>query len=208
MMQTAKRLAFCAFAGGLVFSGLMYWYAWSARAMTPGEINSVIARIEAQTHSPGGRIDLAALRAFLEQDDGKPFYTVNLYRFHTRANYGPGSALNGTGAEAYDRFSKQMIRLLAAHASHPVFGSFAVQQSPGGWDRIVIVRYRSRRDIADIFASDAFAAASEHKWAALQINDRMLVQATHLPKGGHVIAFLSALAAAMGFWLTGRRRTS
>ena len=62
------------------------------------------------------------------------------------------------------------------------FGSAWTDDSISAWDRIVIVRYRSRRDMAEIFASPEFAEASAHKWAALKRNERMLVQGLHIPE--------------------------
>jgi hypothetical protein len=55
------------------------------------------------------------------------------------------------GKEAFDRFSKVMIKVLVSHSSHP------------------------------IFASNEFTDAIEHKWAALAGNKRMLVQGLHIP---------------------------
>ncbi len=52
----------------------------------------------------------------------------------------------------------------------------------GTWHRLVIVRYRSRRDIADIFASAKFAQANVHKWAGLEKNQRLLMQGLHIPE--------------------------
>ena len=195
-----KRLLAAAAAAALVFCGLMYWYQWSARPLTRPEVDRYIARIEAQRQAPGGRIDLVALRRFLEADDGRPFYTVNLYRFHDKAQYPQG----GSGSEAYDRFSKVMVRLLAVRASHPIYGSDRVLESPGGWDRVVIVRYRSRRDIADIFATDAFADASAHQWAGVSANERLLAQSVHLPDGRIAIG-VAALLAALAVWFAASR---
>jgi hypothetical protein len=47
---------------------------------------------------------------------------------------------------------------------------------------VVLVRYRSRRDIADIFASAEVAQASVHKWAGLDKNQRFLMQGLHIPE--------------------------
>lgn len=187
--------------GVAAWAAMMYWYQWSARALTPAEANAYVERIAAQTDVPGGRHDLVALRRFLESDDGKPFYTVNLYKFFDEARYPEGAPFGGTGAEAYDRFSAIMIRLFAARAAHPVYGSnWASSADNPNWDRIVIVRYRSRRDIADLFASKAFAAeASLHKWAALDRNERLLVQAIQIPDGRIVIVLLSFLIAGLTF---------
>lgn len=198
-----KRLFAAGGTAALVFCGLMYWYQWSARPLTQPEVDRYIARIEAQRQTPGGRIDLTALRQFLETDDGQPFYTVNLYRFHDEARY----ALGGSGSEAYDRFSKVMVRLLAARASHPIYGSDRVLESPGGWDRVVIVRYRSRRDIADIFATDAFADASAHQWAGVSANERLLAQSVHLPDGRIAIG-VAAVLTALAVWFAAFRVTA
>ncbi|MFT5718753.1 MAG: hypothetical protein ACJAWS_002166 [Oleiphilaceae bacterium] len=110
----------------------------------------------------------------------------NLYKYHSKFQYEISSEysnkyLDDSGRDAYDRFSKVMITLLASHSSHPIFGSDWMGDNSSGWDRLVIVRYRSRRDIAKIFASDEFAGASEHKWAALVDNERLLVQGLHIP---------------------------
>lgn len=178
--------------GIISFAGLMYWYEWSARALSSGEIDAYVATIEAQTQSPGGRHDITALRHLLERDDGRPIYTVNLYKFRERADYPAGSGFTGTGEDAYQRFSKTMISLLAKRASHPIYGSNWVDAS-SDWDRVVIVRYRSRRDLVDLFATDAFADAAMHKWASLREHQRMVVQATHIPDGRNIFLIVASI---------------
>ncbi len=102
--------------------------------------------------------------------------------------------------DAFDRFSKVMIKLLASHSSHPIFGSNWVHDDSSNWDRLVIVRYRSRRDIAEIFSSNEFADASEHKWAALADNERMLVQGLHIPSF-YIIALIMTLFVYVFYFL-------
>lgn len=171
------------------------------------EVEHYLSIIEGQDQKPGGRHDLTALRDFLEKDDGQPFYTVNLYRFHAEAQYLPGSdyfngsigsngSVGGTGKEAFDRFSKIMIKLLARHSSHPIFASDWVHDESSNWEKLVIVRYSSRRDIAELFASNEFADVSEHKWAALAANERMLVQGLHIPS-----FYIIALIIFLLVWL-------
>lgn len=184
----------------LAASAFIYWYQWSASALEPAEVDRYMAQIEAQAQSPGGRHNLPALRKFLSEDDGKPFYTVNLYNFHDLADYPKGSGFNGTGAEAYDRFSNIMISLMTKRGSHPVYGSSWSDQANSSWDRIVVVRYRSRRDLVDLFATDQFAEASLHKWASLRGHERMLVQAVHIPDG-KVVVVLVATFLGLGFYL-------
>lgn len=176
----------------------MLWYQGGER-LSSEEIDHYIDLIENQPQNPGGQHDMAALRQFLETDDGKAFYTVNLYKYHDQAQYQDGRSSGGTGREAFDRFSKVMVRLLLQHSSHPIFGSNWASDNNSGWDRIVIVRYRSRRDIVDIFASQEFAEASAHKWAGLERNERLLVQGLHIPEF-YLPMLLSALLIGFIFY--------
>lgn len=185
--------------GAVILFGLLYWYQWSARTLSEDEIETYLSAIEAQTQIPGGKHDMVALRAFLEADDGRPIYTVNLYKFHEQAAYPAGSGFTGTGEQAYELFSKAMISLMTKRGSHPIYGSSWADAS-SDWDRIVVVRYRSRRDLVDLFATDTFADASLHKWASIRDHQRMLVQATHIPDGKLLFLVLAFLASAASYF--------
>lgn len=187
---------------GAICVGLMSWYEWGATSLDRDEVDEYIEVIEAQTQNPGARHDLPLLRRFLEHDDGKPIYTVNMYNFHETANYPESSSFSGTGKEAYERFSKVMIPLMVKRGSHPVYSSDWVDTANSRWDRIVIVRYRSRRDLVDLFATDDFADASQHKWASLQEHDRLLVQATHIPDGRYAILLFGIFSGLVAYLLT------
>ncbi|WP_274055296.1 hypothetical protein [Thalassomonas actiniarum] len=160
---------------------LVLAFSGSQQPLSEAEVEAYLGKIEQQSQVPGGRHDLKALRHFLENDDGLPFYTVNLYKFNEQAQYLDGRENQGTGRQAYDRFSAVMVKLLAQQFSQPVFGSDWMADNSNDWHRLVIVHYRSRRDIAEIFISDAFADAASHKWASIEKNERLLVQGLHLP---------------------------
>jgi uncharacterized protein (DUF1330 family) len=182
---------------------LVMGYHGGGERLSAAEVDHYLAIIKGQDQKPGGRHDLTALRDFLEKDDGQPFYTVNLYRFHAEAQYLKGSEyfdrdVGGSGQEAFARFSKVMIKLLVSHSSHPIFASNWVHGESSKWDKLVIVRYKSRRDIAELFASDEFADVSEHKWAALAGNERMLVQGLHIPSF-YIIALIVFLLVGLVF---------
>ncbi|WP_281561074.1 hypothetical protein [Thalassomonas sp. RHCl1] len=160
---------------------LLLLFRGSQQPLSAAEVEAYLGKIEQQSQVPGGRHDLKALRHFLENDDGLPFYTVNLYKFNEQAQYLDGRENPGTGRQAYDRFSAVMVKLLAQQFSQPIFGSDWMADNGNDWHRLVIVGYRSRRDIAEIFASDAFADAASHKWASIEKNERLLVQGLHIP---------------------------
>jgi len=195
MIKNVKKAWVLIVAGVLMLAGL-WLYLGSGQALTQQEVDDYIGRIQAQAGNPGQH-DLQALRRFLEQDDGRPFYTVNLYQYYQQANYPDGQS-ELTGREAFNKFSAVMVKLLAQRASHPIFGSDWADSHLNPWHRLVIVRYRSRADIADIFASTEFAQASIHKWAGLERNQRLLVQGLHIPE---LTPFLIVLLMLMGLSL-------
>lgn len=202
---TMKNLLAMTIAPPLIaFFMMMYWYQWGSSSLSPSEVEEYMAVLEAQTQTPGARHDLTALRNFLSEDDGKPIYTVNLYNFHDVASYPDGSAFGGTGAQAYERFSQIMVPLMLKRGSHPIYGSTWADRFNSKWDRIVIVRYRSRRDLVDLFATDDFADGSLHKWASLREHERMLVQALHLPDGKYIFTLIAILLGIL-INLVGRR---
>jgi len=198
-MRFFKPWVFATFVAGGACVASLFWYEWSAQALSASEVDGYMAVIEAQTQTPGAKHDLLALREFLKQDDGEPVYTVNMYNFNKKANYPKGSSFSGSGEQAYERFSKVMISLMIKRGSHPIYGSTWADSASSRWDRIVIVKYRSRRDLADLFATDDFANASLHKWASLREHDRMLVQATHIPDGRYIILLLSFLSGLVTY---------
>lgn len=184
----------------LVLIAFIFWYNGSGQALSSNEINSYLNTIAAQPNNPG-RHDLQQLERFMRKDDGRGFYTVNFYQFNQQAQYPQGHPGEGTGLQAFAKFRPIMLQQLAKHASHPVFGSNWID-SGTSWQSLVIVRYRSRRDIIDIFASDAFAQASIHKWAALKQNQRFIVQSLHIPE---LILPTSLIVIALLMQAWGRR---
>lgn len=187
------------------FLAFLYWYQLAQVPLSSAEVDHYMEKIEGQVVNPG-RHDLSALRHFLETDDGKGFYTVNLYKFNDEADYANKGDLSLSGQQAFQRFSKVMLGLLASHASHPIFASDWMDTNVGQWQRLVIVRYRSRRDIADIFASDEFATASIDKWAGLKENQRFLVQGLHLPPLLPPVLAMLVILTLVG-WIVSSRKS-
>lgn len=188
--QLAATLACIAFA---VF---VYWYQGAA-PLTPDEVERYMLAIERQPAASHGSLDLPALRRFFETDDGQPFYNVNLFKLRDHARYPDQELATVSGAQAFERYSAFMLRTLPKRACHVVFGT--TRSLSDDWDMIATARYRSRRDLAELFASPEFASAVTHKWAALADNVRVPVQARGLFATAYlpVAALLSLLVLAV-----------
>jgi len=177
-----------------------------ASPMTNAEVDEYINRISQLSHIPGGQHDMEELRGFFSSDDGESFYTVNLYKYHEQAKYLTAESPSISGVEAYEKFSRVMVKLLLQNHSYPIFGSNWLDLSDKGWDRVVIVKYRSRRDMAKIFSNSHFSIASADKWASIEKHDRFVVKALHLPEA--YMLFILFIGIAISFLFAKRRITA
>jgi len=165
---------------GLLFACVLFllWHEpWFGRRLRPGEAASLL----------GGKYDDLSLaererfQAFMDADDGRPFYMVNLMEYRERADYRPGTALNGSthtgiisGRDAGWLYSRAVLPELLKRGCYPVFvaGKIMNLLSAGSgsdfFEDVAIVRYRSRRDMLSMVASPAFLHAVPHKWASLE----------------------------------------
>ena len=182
-----------ALASALVAFG--FWCRSDGQPLSAPEIDDVMERLESLGSPTAEWLDSADTRRFLESDDGKPFFVVNLFRL--RADTGP---------EDLKKFSRRALPLWAKKGSHPVFVSELVEQPASSWQLVTVVRYRSRRDWADIVTSDAFAAALPYRIAATETNLRLSFPGRLIPSPLLVLTLLALAALLSSQWLLRRSR--
>lgn len=175
----------------ILITMLTAWvYQGADSKLSQSDSQYFLDKITAQIGNPG-KHNLRELADFVASDSGKPFYTVNLYGFHKTAQY-PTKESSLSGEGAFSLFSDVMLKLMAKQGAHPIFSSTKIMQSQHGWDRLVIVRYPSRRALLEIFSDPKFIEASADKWAAIKKHQRFTVEAIHLPDL-KIIWFISSL---------------
>jgi hypothetical protein len=106
-----------------------------------------------------------ALLDFFLKDDGRPFFMVNM---------NPLPAHTPAVKEAARRYGFYMIARLLPRASYPVMSTEVITSLTNSLDadlapvdRIVVVRYRSRRDFLEIVSTPAFRQEISNKIASL-----------------------------------------
>ena len=116
----------------------------------------------------------------MDNDDGKPFYMLNLMEYRVQAEYRDPTQPDGmrveaiSGREAGRRYEQMVVWQLLQRGSYPVLLSrkMANLLNAGNgtdfFEDVVIVRYRSRRDMLAMLASPAFREGIPHKWASLR----------------------------------------
>lgn len=145
--------------------------------MTPEEIEYYMATIEANLipERTGKGLDpgtLASFRKFAEEDDGQPFYMVNLIKENEEPQY-PDSWQGKRAAtvlEAKKLYGQACYPLMQKLGSYSITGVTitgpAVVNSGGDfedWDQFYLIYYPNRKAFMELLSSDAYADAVVHK---------------------------------------------
>lgn len=160
MMRTSKLWI----GLGMVYAALITWHQPLRGPLTESDVRAAFGGQYEQVH----RSEDTQARAFLDfflTDDGRPFFMVNLNALPDQ------TAESDQAAKAYGIF---MAPRLLARASYPVLTTDVIvgltnTLGPGveNADRLVVVRYRSRRDFLNIISTPEFHTAVENKSISL-----------------------------------------
>lgn len=159
-----------------LYAAFVAWYGGSGSPMTPAETDALFATIAERASkepNPDGHLR-EHLKALAAQDDGNEFFMVNLIRFRDQAQYPPGHDYPGDARDADARYNAAIAPYLLKYGAVPILlgtpqGRFL--DEPGDttdWDRVAIVRYRSRRDLLRMVGDLAGQGVAVHKWASIE----------------------------------------
>ena len=157
----------------LLYLGFRGWYENWRGALRPEEVDHYLALAE-QT-STAEVNDMAAIRRFLEEDDGKEFVMLNLVRLHPKSVPHPHTGeltrprdlLRGYIGD----FMPTLLRhgglpLLQARKVGPYVDAWGTEPDPE-WTIVGYMRYRSRRDMIQLVTNPRFLNGHSLKIAAI-----------------------------------------
>jgi hypothetical protein len=198
-------------AAAALYAAFFLWYQNLRGPLTPAEIDGYLARLSGAERDAE---QLAALRAFLEADDGGEFFMVNLIRLHEGDVVDPRTREPRPAARVLEGYTGPYMRALFLRAGHVAFGGRAagryveqwgVPPDPG-WSFSGIVRYRSRRDVMELVTDPAFDPAHVYKVAAMANTLAFPVAPAFMFFGPRVwVGLALALVAALGQLAVGAR---
>jgi len=156
---------------------------------TPGLIRGKLSQAEIDAHLAAIERNLVApaslkqqvigdLRAWAERDDGKPVYMLNLMRYYTELHSFPGIGdFHGSPAESNAHYEDRVIPIALADGDYPIYagdtqGKNLVGHDPGAddWNRILVMRYPSRRHFFRLLGNPAYGPLFPYKLAALELS--------------------------------------
>ena len=163
----------------LIYGAFLFWYGGRGEPMTAEEVSRRLDEISATTGGKSQAVDqapgeiLAELKQLASSDDGNEFFMVNLIKYRTKALYPPGSNYDDSALAADARYNRALVPYLLKYGGLPVFvgssqGRFIDKSGDMEWDRVAVVRYRSRRDLLKMALDIAPLGVAIHKWASIE----------------------------------------
>jgi hypothetical protein len=155
-----------------------------------------------EEHRP---VVLKRLRAWMESDDGKPFYMLNLMRYYAELRRFPNAPeFRGTPQESNARYEAATRSMLLTIGGYPLYagtphGKNILEHDPAldDWSRLLLVRYPSRRAFLRLVTHPAYREVEPYKVMALQViltpttPERVVPSVPLLVGGALLVVFLA-----------------
>jgi len=159
---------------GIFYLAFVAWYFDWRGPLTSDEIGTYMAAFHETKGSTN--TDAEVFSQFLEADDGGEFVMQNLVKFHANKIPHPISGEPTDPRTVLDGYFGPFSGALFRRAGHPVIASqkvggyidsWATAADPD-WDLVSLIRYRSRRDLADLVVDPFFENIHVFKYAAIE----------------------------------------
>ena len=158
----------------LLYGLFSLWYFNWQGPLTEEEIEKVMQVFDGQKET--ANTSKALFRKFLEEDDGGEFVMLNQVELVKGSARHPVSGEEVPAADVLaDYFGPFSVALLR-RGGHPVFRASTVGGNVDSWNAdsnqsfelTAMMRYRSRRDIAELFLDPVMVDAHRYKIAAIE----------------------------------------
>lgn len=116
--------------------------------------------------------DPEQMAALQENGPDGPIVMVNLLKFREKALYPDGRDPDLSGREAYDRYAREVVKLLRAVGGSVVFSGdvsfLTLGRADELWDEVALAEYPSRDALMKMSMSEEWRAISVHREAGLE----------------------------------------
>ncbi len=159
----------------LAYAAFRAWYDNWRGPLRPDEVERCLAALR---DTPGAELnDLDTLRRFLEADDGREFYMLNLVKVAPGEVPHPKTGVPTRAGALLREYIRGFLSVLLRRGGHPALqarkiggyvDAWNVPPDPG-WGFVGMMRYRSRRDMAELTTDPRFTDAHPFKIAAIPV---------------------------------------
>jgi len=180
-----------------------------------GEIDSYMGRIEKLPFPAEERAELLKrTHSWLEHDDGKPVYMLNLMRFYPQLRQFPGALpFAGTPRESNATYEQHVMPMLFQAGGYPAYAGNSLngnlmEYAPelDNWDRVLVVRYPDRRAFMNLVTREDYRQWEPYKIMALKVVLTPTEVEMNIPDLTLVAGALALLVLCLtGWWRAARR---
>ncbi|MBM22813.1 MAG: hypothetical protein CMD78_00920 [Gammaproteobacteria bacterium] len=149
------------------------WYTNLKGPLSLEEIDHFVDILEANGSTPDRMVEI---KRFMEKDDGKHFYMMNLLDLTDNPPVLPATGPDASAEDLMVHYTEFMFPELFSRACHPIFFGRVLAdaldlsgiENAESWDQAALFRYRSRRDMIAIVANPKFLERHDYKIASLE----------------------------------------
>ena len=149
------------------------WYTNLKGPLLPEEVDHFVELLLTNGSSSERILEI---KRFMEEDDGKHFYMMNLLDLTDNPPELPATGADASSTELMAHYMEYMLPALFSRACHPVFFGRVLAdaldlsgiENAESWDQAALFRYRSRRDMIAIATDSKFLERHDYKIASLE----------------------------------------
>ena len=149
------------------------WYTNLKGPLSSEEIDHFVDILEAYGSTPERILEI---KRFMEEDDGKHFYMMNLLDLSDNPPVLPATGSDASAEDLMVYYMEFMFPELFSRACHPIFFGRVLAdaldlsgiENAESWDQAALFRYRSRRDMIAVVANPKFLERHDYKIASLE----------------------------------------
>ena len=191
----------------LGYAVFLAWYFNWRGPLSKAEVETIMARMQAHNLGHGDQDVMPVIRKFLEEDDGREFFMLNVIRLSEVEVADPVTGEMLPARQVMAGYTRMFMPALFARGGHPALAArriggmvdtWGLNEVPE-WSLMGYNRYRSRRDLAHLICDPRFTGAHAFKFAAMpqtfNFPTRPMIKTLAGP--GIWVGLTFALAAAM-----------
>lgn len=191
----------------LGYAVFLAWYFNWRGPLSKAEVETLMARMQANNVGHGDQDEMPVIRKFLEEDDGREFFMLNVIRLSEVEVADPVTGEMLPARQVMAGYTRMFMPALFARGGHPALAArriggmvdtWGLKDVPE-WSMMGYIRYRSRRDLAHLVCDPRFTGAHAFKFAAMpqtfNFPTRPMIMTLAGP--GIWVGLTFALAAAM-----------
>ena len=159
----------------LGYAAFLAWYVNWRGPLSKAEIETLVTQMRASNVGHGDQDEIPVILRFLEEDDGREFFMLNVIRLSENDVADPDTGEMRPVRQVMAGYTRMFMPALFARGGHPALAArriggmvdtWGLKEVPE-WSMMGYIRYRSRRDLAHLVCNPRFSGAHAFKFAAM-----------------------------------------